>query len=69
MLYAAVTEERCDEVESLVFDLFANLGATGARILETYLLYHIRSVAFSPAKEILFCHRGATGFSCSLRFC
>lgn len=24
----AVTEERCDEVESLVFDLFANLGAT-----------------------------------------
>lgn len=24
-----VTEERCDEVESLVFDLFANLGATG----------------------------------------
>ncbi|KAH7577007.1 hypothetical protein JRO89_XS01G0190400 [Xanthoceras sorbifolium] len=24
----AVSEERCDEVESLVFDLFANLGAT-----------------------------------------
>ncbi|KAK6919139.1 Translation elongation factor EFTu-like, domain 2 [Dillenia turbinata] len=24
----AVTEERCDEVESLVFDLFANLGAS-----------------------------------------
>ncbi|KAI3994880.1 hypothetical protein MKX01_037431 [Papaver californicum] len=24
----SVTEERCDEVESLVFDLFANLGAT-----------------------------------------
>lgn len=27
----AVSEERCNEVESLVFDLFANLGATGAR--------------------------------------
>ena len=27
----AVSEERCDEVESLVFDLFANLGATGAK--------------------------------------
>lgn len=27
----AVSEERCDEVESLVFDLFANLGATGVR--------------------------------------
>jgi len=26
----AVSEERCNEVESLVFDLFANLGATGA---------------------------------------
>lgn len=25
----AVSEERCNEVESLVFDLFANLGATG----------------------------------------
>lgn len=25
----AVSEERCSEVESLVFDLFANLGATG----------------------------------------
>lgn len=30
-----VTEERCSEVESLVFDLFANLGATGA----CYLCY------------------------------
>lgn len=28
-LHYAVSEERCDEVESLVFDLFANLGATG----------------------------------------
>ena len=27
-----VTEERCNEVESLVFDLFANLGASGAGI-------------------------------------
>lgn len=27
----AVSEERCNEVESLVFDLFANLGATGVR--------------------------------------
>lgn len=26
----AVSEETCNEVESLVFDLFANLGATGA---------------------------------------
>lgn len=26
----AVSEERCNEVESLVFDLFASLGATGA---------------------------------------
>ncbi|KAL8525195.1 hypothetical protein ACS0TY_014715 [Phlomoides rotata] len=26
---STVTEERCSEVESLVFDLFANLGATG----------------------------------------
>lgn len=25
----SVSEERCNEVESLVFDLFANLGATG----------------------------------------
>lgn len=25
----AVSEETCNEVESLVFDLFANLGATG----------------------------------------
>jgi GTP-binding protein len=24
-----VSEETCDEVQSLVFDLFANLGATG----------------------------------------
>jgi len=31
IVFFAVTEERCDEVESLVFDLFANLGATGAR--------------------------------------
>ena len=28
----AVSEERCNEVESLVFDLFANLGATGEAI-------------------------------------
>lgn len=28
-----VTEERCSEVESLVFDLFDNLGATGAYYL------------------------------------
>ena len=28
----AVSEETCNEVESLVFDLFANLGATGAEI-------------------------------------
>lgn len=27
-----VSEDTCDEVESLVFDLFANLGATGAEI-------------------------------------
>lgn len=26
---SAVSEETCNEVESLVFDLFANLGATG----------------------------------------
>lgn len=28
----AVSEERCDEVESLVFDLFANLGATDEQL-------------------------------------
>lgn len=28
-----MTEERCNEVESLVFDLFANLGASGSRKL------------------------------------
>lgn len=28
--FSAVSEETCNEVESLVFDLFANLGATGA---------------------------------------
>ena len=28
-----VSEERCDEVESLVFDLFANLGATGNKYI------------------------------------
>lgn len=28
----AVSEEMCNEVESLVFDLFANLGATGEQI-------------------------------------
>ncbi|KAI3738606.1 hypothetical protein L2E82_28643 [Cichorium intybus] len=27
-LFAVFSEERCVEVESLVFDLFANLGAT-----------------------------------------
>ena len=27
-----VSEETCNEVESLVFDLFANLGATGMEI-------------------------------------
>jgi GTP-binding protein len=31
VLICAVSEERCNEVESLVFDLFANLGATGER--------------------------------------
>lgn len=31
-LIGAVSEERCDEVESLVFDLFANLGASGKHI-------------------------------------
>ena len=30
--FYTVTEETCDEVESLVFDLFANLGATGAKM-------------------------------------
>ena len=30
-----VSEERCNEVESLVFDLFANLGATGI-LLEVF---------------------------------
>ncbi|XP_073149159.1 uncharacterized protein [Henckelia pumila] len=34
----SVTEERCNEVESLVFDLFANLGATEAQ-LEFPVLY------------------------------
>ncbi|KAK9285503.1 hypothetical protein L1049_024697 [Liquidambar formosana] len=34
----AVSEERCDEVESLVFDLFANLGATEEQ-LEFPVLY------------------------------
>ncbi|CAI9754907.1 unnamed protein product [Fraxinus pennsylvanica] len=34
----AVTEERCNEVESLVFDLFANLGATEEQ-LEFPVLY------------------------------
>ncbi|XP_010469768.1 PREDICTED: uncharacterized protein LOC104749772 [Camelina sativa] len=34
----SVTEERCDEVESLVFDLFANLGATEEQ-LEFPVLY------------------------------
>ncbi|GAA0140642.1 translation elongation factor [Lithospermum erythrorhizon] len=34
----AVTEERCDEVESLVFDLFANLGASEEQ-LEFPVLY------------------------------
>lgn len=29
MFTYAVSEERCNEVESLVFDLFANLGAAG----------------------------------------
>ena len=36
----AVTEERCDEVESLVFDLFANLGATGARNIWNGKTFH-----------------------------
>ncbi|KAH9742764.1 Tr-type G domain-containing protein [Citrus sinensis] len=31
-LHYAVSEERCDEVESLVFDLFANLGATDEQL-------------------------------------
>lgn len=31
----AVSEERCNEVESLVFVLFANLGATSARNIGT----------------------------------
>ncbi|KZV46390.1 hypothetical protein F511_23231, partial [Dorcoceras hygrometricum] len=39
----SVTEERCDEVESLVFDLFANLGAT-----ETQLEF---PVLYASAKE------------------
>jgi len=33
MLHQTVSEETCNEVESLVFDLFANLGATGAVLL------------------------------------
>uniref|UniRef100_M4E224 Tr-type G domain-containing protein n=1 Tax=Brassica campestris TaxID=3711 RepID=M4E224_BRACM len=33
----SVSEERCDEVESLVFDLFANLGATDARNMSQLL--------------------------------
>lgn len=33
IIYSAVSEETCNEVESLVFDLFANLGATGLLII------------------------------------
>ncbi|KAF8053353.1 hypothetical protein N665_1425s0005 [Sinapis alba] len=33
----SVSEERCDEVESLVFDLFANFGATDARNMSQLL--------------------------------
>jgi hypothetical protein len=32
----AVTEQRCSEVETLVFDLFANLGASGNSYLKIF---------------------------------
>lgn len=35
----AVSEERCNEVESLVFDLFASLGATGADFLDLLFVH------------------------------
>lgn len=43
LIIYVVSEERCNEVESLVFDLFANLGATGTKmdmfILNLLVLY------------------------------
>ena len=38
-IVCVVTEERCSEVESLVFDLFDNLGASGV-----YYLCNISSI-------------------------
>lgn len=37
-IVCVVTEERCSEVESLVFDLFANLGATGSHGVVIFLI-------------------------------
>jgi hypothetical protein len=38
--FFVVSEETCNEVESLVFDLFANLGATG--LITSLLRYVLR---------------------------
>lgn len=37
----AVSEERCNEVESKVFDLFADFGATGL-ILQFFIVFNRR---------------------------
>ena len=41
VIFYAVTEEMCDEVESLVFDLFANLGATGVTYKKQNWVKHL----------------------------
>lgn len=55
LTFHAVSEERCDEVESLVFDLFANLGATGAiNILWKLLCHHLLDFFFFELSLTLF---------------
>jgi hypothetical protein len=63
---STVSEETCDEVQSLVFDLFANLGATGAFLViqiglpETFLFFVSDIVLFA-------CYRRTVRFPSSLR--
>lgn len=52
---SAVSEETCNEVESLVFDLFANLGATGAFSFNSFYLLTVHfDVIFEFDVVLLF---------------